>query len=182
MRTVLILIYLTLATLSGNAISAEETRIPITFSASTYNEIANEYLERPTFAILNTRKKGKSWLDVSMERYGKSEYGNAYINNSFTQEHCDQYIAFIDKYLEWETIATRDGDMIDKKIGKAKNINMGLNFGFYSASSKAHFLIIGYSLDHGQYFSKENAIALKDLLLRYKNNELKPVNTESKYQ
>jgi len=157
--------------------ATNETEIPITFSASQFNDTASKYMQRPTFATLNTKSNGKSWLDLTMD-----QYGNHASTNSFSFEHCDEYIALVDKYLEWEETASKDGDIIDKKIGKAKNVNFGLTFFFYSANPKNHFLTIGYSKEYSQYFTREAAIELKNLFTRYKNNELKPLDKDKKYQ
>jgi hypothetical protein len=152
-----------------------ETNIPSDLNASEFNHVSSTYMPRPTFVTLNTKKNGKTWLDVTMERYGTGS-----TTNSFTQENCDKYIEYIDKYFEWESIALRDADIIEKKIGKAKNVNLSISFYFFSGNEKDHYLAIGYSKEYSQYFSHAEAAKLKALLLRYKNNELKVTDT-SKY-
>lgn len=158
------------------------TQIPITFSASAYNSVGNRYMERPTFATLYTPKnQNEPWLNLSMETYGYNQVGQNQIINAFTKNNIPIYIELIDKYLEWEKLATRDKDMLDKKIGSAKTRLFSLEFGFFSGNEQSHYLSIGSLGGVPQFFSKEAALSLRDLLLKFQNGELKPVDTASKY-
>lgn len=154
-----------------------KTEIPSAIKSSEFNSVSSTYMKRPTFVTLNTRTKGKSWLDISMDRYG-----GRLSTNSFTQDGCDQYLAYIEKYFEWEKLALQDGDIINKKIGKAKNISLGISFYFVSGNENNHYLSIGYSQEYSQFFDHDEVIKLKDLLIRYKNGELKPIDVDKKYQ
>ncbi len=48
----------------------DETRISINFSAKQFNDIADQYISRPTFANLTTYKNGSEKLVISMDPYG----------------------------------------------------------------------------------------------------------------
>jgi hypothetical protein len=159
------------------------TKIPIEFNASAYNNIANNYLERPTFATLYTPKNGNDpWINISMETYGFNQAGQNVIINAFNKSSASSYIELIDKYLEWETLATKDKDIINKKIGSAKSKIFNINFTFYSANENSHYLTIGMPGADQQYFSKPNALALKELLLNLNNHKLKPLDSSEKYR
>lgn len=157
--------------------AATSTPISINFQASEFNHLSSTYMQRPTFAELSPSKKGKPSLSIYVDRYGARRTGF-----TLSQQYCDDYIALIDKYLDWEAIAARDGDIIDKPIGKAKNSNFGLVFSIFSGNARQHFLTIGYSSDYAEFFDRQNAIALKELILKLKNGELTPLDTESKYK
>jgi hypothetical protein len=117
-----------------------------------------------------------------MNRYGEERYGLDLQTHTFTKDNCDNYIQLIDKYLEWEKIASESQDIIDKKIGTAKGLPLSnIDFSFYSANQHSHYLVIGDKI-YGHYYSKAGAEALKELLIKYKNNELSPLDVNTKYQ
>lgn len=158
------------------------TKVPLSFQGAIYNSVASQYIDRPTFAEILHKDNGKSWINIDVKKYGTDQYGIDSISNTFLQHECPTYIAHIEKYLEWEEQASKDGDIVQKKIGSAKTILFSMDFEFYSGNANNHYLAIGMSGGNMQFYDRQDAIALKDLLTKFQNNEIKPVNIEEKYQ
>ncbi len=180
-KRLLLTISLLLLTACNTTLNTKQTNIPLTFKASAYNSIANQYIERPTFASMFTKENGNNWINIIMETYGKNEIGLNSISIAFLQSEIPNYVLHIDKYLEWESKASKDGDIIKKKIGSAKTSAFSIDFTFFSGNSSAHYLSIGMPGTTPQYFSRTNAEKLKELLIEFKNGNLKPIDLNTKY-
>lgn len=165
-----------MATMAGNSDNVK--RVSINFSASEYNSVANQYTKRLTTAVL-FKDESPSPIRFHMDDY--STMGKYF---SILPEDIEVALDAIDKYLEWNDIATRDGDMIDKVIMTGKYARMM----FYSSNETSHYFVIGVKSDsflspkilNPFYFDKENALLLKDFFIAYKNDELK-TSDSSKY-
>ncbi len=164
--------------LAGCTTLAEETRISTRLAASDYNDIANRYLERPTFVSLQTLSDGAVTLRVRMERYdgGYDARLGVALEHSlpFDQRYVGEYLPLIDKYLEWEKLATERGDQIEREIGRATtwaNSNTAqLKFSLFSGNATNHVMLIDHCVAIGcaerpMVFSKPNAIELRRLLV-----------------
>lgn len=175
----LLISLLTACATSGNT---TRTTIPIDFAAMQYNSIANRYVSQPTVAEYALKNNGASWLSLTMDAYGRDQFGNQKtVLVTFVRENADSYISLIDKYLEWEKTASADKDIFSKQIGKAKGQIFDMVFVFHSGSENSHYLTIGlWGSDH-QFYNKEAAIQLRELLVKYKNDQLKSLNTNEKY-
>jgi hypothetical protein len=178
LSTILMALFLSgcMATMAGNSDNIK--RVSIKFKASEYNSIANKYTTRLTTAEI-FKDKNPSPIRLHMDDY--STMGKYF---SIVPEDVDVALDAIDKYLEWNEIATIDGDMIDKEIMTGKYARMM----FYSGNEANHYFVIGMKVDsflgpkivNPFYFDKENTILLKDFFIAYKNGELK-VSDSSKY-
>lgn len=159
------------------------TVIPVEFSALQYNSISSKYIESLTVVEYALMNSGKSWVSITMNKYGKDQYGTQNtVLTTFVTEHCQEYIDLIDKYLEWETLASKDGDVINKPIGKAMGQIFDMHFGFHSGNSTSHYLSIGLWGGDVQYYDKNGAKQLRELLVKYQQGNLKSVDANSKYQ
>jgi hypothetical protein len=153
-------------------------RVSVNFSASEYNSIANQYTTRLTTAEIFTNKT------PSPIRFHMDDYSTMGKYFSILPEDIEIALDAIDKYLEWNHIATRDGDMIDKVIMTGKYARMM----FYSGNASNHYFVIGVKSDsyltpkvlNPFYFDKENVLLLKDFFISYKNGELN-ISDSSKY-
>lgn len=168
--------------LSGcnTSINTAATNVPLNFSASIYNSVYSQYMERPTFAEMLTKTNGNSWINIQTKKYGPDKYGLDTISNAFLQSEVDTYIAYIDKFLQWDETATKDKDIFDKDIGTAKTVVFGMKFSFHSGNATTHYLVIGSGEE--QYYTRQAAIGLKELLIKFKNNELAKTDLSNKYQ
>jgi len=123
-------------------------------------------MERPTFVDIDKRDGDNDRLRVEYSTYGS---GTEWVN--FVKEYVDEYVALIDKYLKWEEVASSKGDMLDKKIGDADLWwGASVTFRFYSGNTKNHYLVI--SVTDPLYFDKKNALILRKLLIKFKNNQI----------
>ena len=125
----------------------EETRVSSPLRAVEYNSVAAKYLERPTFVKVRELSNRKEVLMVEMEQYsyglgGKMENLNRF-NTQFLRDSVSEYVALIDKFLEWEEMAVERGDQFTKEIGTAPawNDSFGAKqkFEFHSGNTNNHF-------------------------------------------
>lgn len=181
-RHLLLLITTFIISACNTPLNTTTTKTPIDFSASTYNSIANQYLSRPTFAELLQKTSGENWINIQMEKYGQNQYGMNFLTISFVQTECKTYIDLIDKYLAWEKVASRDKDIIEKKIGSAKSVIFDIDFNFYSGNSTNHYLGIGGIGGEYQFYTKDDAIKLKELLSNYMAGKITPTDINAKYK
>lgn len=116
-------------------------------------------------------------LKIEMDEYGTgfdARYGAVVPHTTyFDKRFVDQYLALIDKYIEWEALAVQRGDVIDREIGVAKTWGVGgdidLRFSLTSGNAANHFLLVescafGTCRDRALHFTKSNAIKLRALL------------------
>lgn len=161
-----------------NTWAGKNTRVPIEFSAVEYNSVASRYMERPTFSEVD-----KKFIYIYVEKYGVDEQDKIFTSKKSAYSHID----LLEKYLKWENIAAKDGDLVDKKIGKTKSAG-GLKYQYYFHSGNAdkHYLIVTPCLfgcidEQAVVFDKAGAIGLRSLLQSYANGEVKEEVKESKY-
>lgn len=164
----------------------DETRISINFSAKQFNDIADQYISRPTFANLTTYKNGSEKLIISMDPYGDPNrdipFSSGYFEVRFVKEHIDGYISAIDKYLDWAERATKDGDVFTKEIAEVDGYATDITFKFHSGNSSNHYLLLGHSGASEQYYDRFNAKRLKEFLINYKNGKVTQQNYNEKYK
>lgn len=175
---------------------SSETRIPTGVSASEYNSVASRYMERPTFASIQSMSDGEEVLRLEMDTYGSGvnpAIGIAIpFSVPFDKRFGAEYLALIDKFFEWEGIARERGDLIDREIGTAPTwSNMGgtgtLKFSIYSSNLQDQMLIVNYCLSvscSDQYFtfSRANARELGRLLADFTEGRIGQANLDGVYQ
>lgn len=173
---------LILAVLAMSGCATHAVRIDSRIQVSAYNNIASSYMMRPTFVSV-VEIGGTEMLRVEYQEYGTS---TSTVN--FVKEHIDSYIHHIEKYLKWEKIASTKRDQINKVIGDAALwAGASLQFSFYSGNATHHYLVVtpcGLGLCSGDprvTLDRKNAIMLKELLLKYKGNQLRG-SDKSAYQ
>lgn len=174
-KTILVSAAMALAACSH--VGWDTTRLGSLVTAYEYNSIANKYYSRPTFSELVTYKSGKSYLSVTMDAYGQK-----YSEIRFTKDKSADYIALIDKYLEWEKQATAHGDMVDKKIGAAGGFANSINFRFFSSNQYNHYLSLDTLGVNELFFTRTGAMELREALSAYESGKITQSDTDSKYQ
>jgi len=173
-RTILIAIFL----LTGCSSMQDVSRISSTLKVYEYNDIAAKYMPRPTFVELG-KIDGVRVLHITSDEYGKIGNDPQKTSHLFLkQTYSDNYIALIDKFLEWEKLASDRKDTLEKNIGEAKD---NLVFDFFSGNENSHYLVISFKTSGvvlwESYFPKSEAETLRSLLVKLKNDNLKTTDT-----
>ena len=181
--------------LSGCTTLSAETRIPSALRASEFNDVASQYMERPTFAAVQSFSDGNTALKVEVDEYGTGYDPNLKIVTDhvtyFDKRYVATYLPLIDKYLEWESLAVQRGDLIDRQIGEAKTWGVGgdidLRFSIFSSGPTDHLLMIkrcpfGTCVDKWLSLSKANAIFLRALLVDFGSGKVGQSNVDAIYK
>lgn len=188
MRALVVGVVMVAAT--GLSAGAEPQRIQTNFVAHAYNSAANEYLPAATFLEIYPHKKGNDTLVIEVDDKYWNKTFNQYRSRFIRLEkrYSTEYIAAIDKYAQWADIATRDGDMITKEIGRVKARVGKHRFQMHSGNAANHYLVVelcpmfcdGDDLITLDY---ENAMALRETLVAFGAGELAVnANIDGKYQ
>lgn len=185
----------TLGAVTACTTLSSESRVASPLRASEFNDVASQYMERPTFVAVQAFSDGNVALKVRVDEYGTGydpQLGVATEHATFfDKRYVANYLPFIDKYLEWEAQASQRGDQIEKEIGTAKTWgsagDIDLRFKFYSASPERHFLIVercafGTCLGKTLDLSKENATVLRKLLVDFAAGKVGLTDASSAYQ
>ncbi|MBG0760640.1 hypothetical protein BOO22_14595 [Vibrio cidicii] len=169
-----------LLVVAGCASIKSETRIESNLRVKEFNSISSRYMDRPTFITLYELSGDDRFLYVQSDSYRPNKSNTI----SYGLKYVDEYIAFIDKFLEWEKLATERKDTLNKDIGETSSWAGALNlkFSFYSGNSRSHFLeVAGCGLmcvdtSPFQYFDQAAAKELRSLLIKMKENQFKPTD------
>lgn len=185
----------TLAMLAGCTTVKEETRIPSSLRASEFNDVASQYMERPTFVAVQTFSDGNTALKVEMDEYGTGYDPNLKVVTPhvtyFDRRFVSAYLPLIYKYLEWEALAMQRSDLIDREIGEARTWGNGmevtLKFGIFSSSAATHLLVVercavGTCSDKSLSLNRANAVLLKSLLHDFASGKVDQKNLDAVYQ
>jgi hypothetical protein len=109
----------------------------------------------------------------------------------FEQKFVPDYLPLIDKYFEWEQLASSRGDQIDKEIGRARTSSgfgsgaAELRFSFHSGNASDHNLVIEQCLATclpAVHFDKPNVVELRRLLVEFEADRLKQLDVDSVYK
>lgn len=175
----LFLAFLVANAVAGCASTAKPLNVGL--AAKAYNSLANEFYIRPTSVSIG-EFGGSTHLDIRMDDYGTSE-AIIYVYESTAPN----IIAGIDKYLEWEEMARRDGDLLSKQIPMPSGGMMEANpcMRFHSAAVGEYYLAISVTCSDittvpTMYLDTAGAQQLKDIARRFSDGELVPTNA-SKY-
>ncbi len=180
------LIALALMLLISGVSHAKQEEIRTGLSVNEYNDLAQKYMERPTFVMVRG-KPGKQELVVTYTPYGGVSFtGDDYA--TFYVKYADEYLQSISKYLEWAEQATANGDAFDKEIGTVPSIfGMKLKFEFHSGNARSHYLAItlcalgSCAAGKPMYFDIEGARELSALITRLKAGELPGADVGARY-
>lgn len=175
------------------ASAASKTRVSTELQAEEFNNVSSRYTPKPTSVSIIELKDGTVILSVCMDTYAKSQVnplGKSYIN--FARKHISEYVAAIDKYLEWAALAIERKDSFTKKIGLVpthSNIGNGsLKFTFHSGNNQEHFLAIALALpgvtmdEQAHYYDMVNAKELRRLLIAWSLGTLQQTDIDSVYK
>jgi hypothetical protein len=161
-------------------------------------------MERPTFVEVETLSSGETVLMVEMDTYAvPSTYrglrlspGEAEVLRKsqlrFLKEYVNKYVAAIDKFLEWESLASQRKEAFTRDISSVPawgNIGNGtFKFKFHSGNDRSHFLVIAFSAagttldEKAQYFDVRNAKELKRLLLAFESGSIQHTALDDIYK
>lgn len=178
-KTLTISIFFLLLTGCGSTLlNVDMQVIPINFQALEYNSATNQYTPRLTRVDYNSASESKA-LRFHVDDY--SPQGKYF---SIMEDDFDIAIDAVNKFLRWEKIAVKDGDILNKHISSGKYCRME----FHSGNASSHYFVIGTKLNSlvGEtilsplYFDVENAIKFRDFLVSHKAGKTKSVD-KSKY-
>lgn len=165
----------------------QSTRLSYGLDAKEYNSVYAKYMDRPTFTSIEKMSDGSTVLAIS-----RDNYGNTYSPLRFSKDHVSKYTALIDKYTEWNKLATSRGDAITKEIGEAEtwgNSMPGkLKFTFHSGNAQVHYLSVSFCAagtcldDQALYFDFKNTQKLKDILIQLGSGAVKAGNIDNVYK
>ena len=171
---------------------AKETRISSSLQAREFNSVASQYMERPTFLSLQNYSDGRTALVIDMDEYGVGSAGYEIPGDyslRLDPAQADAYAALIDKYLEWESLASSRGDMLEKEIGRAPAAGAQspgeARFAIYSGAAGAHYLqtqfcAVGACIVD-MFFSRNDALELKRVLMAVKAGKVSHLNVDDVY-
>ncbi len=202
MKIVFALVFL--LALVGCTTVEQDTRLSTSLTAMEYNDVGARYMPQPTFVSTQKMSDGKSVLMVHMNTYGVPHvYDNSglspsvldtmkYFELRFSKENVTGYVSAIDKYLEWESLASERKDQLTKEIGQVPTWGNGgsnvlLKFTFHSGNEHEHFLVVsvhsmGIDLEDSQVYDQQNAKELKRLLLAFASGSLQHTDINSVYK
>ena len=184
---------LTAVLVAAACATAPPTRISSSLAGSDFNSASSQYLARPTFISILPSETSPTLL-VEMTPY------NGYNPTlgieqpwrvPFEQKYVADYLPLIDKYFEWEELASSRGDAIGKEIGRARSSSgfgsggAELRFTFFSGNASSHDLVVGQCLAtclDPIHFSKTNVVELRRLLVEFQQNRLQTLNVDSVYK
>ena len=166
--------------LSKPSFADDKTRMESPFQAKEYNTVSNQYGDRLTSIIFEDNKKSKDVVWVTADFIRKSEFVREYGGADmlrFKEKHLDAHIEMFEKFLKWEEVARKDGDVFTKQMGITnKNI-----YTFHSGNSSSHYLtaqfcmLVCYS---EFYFDRNEAEKVLSFLKKWKSGNLKVTSTE----
>ena len=188
MRTISLIVAIVGSVFFSVPASADDKRrLPTTFQVLEYNSVASNYLPRPTFVDAVVKN------DEIKELYIRADFITGSEHTAFTRgmelhwvkkKHLAEYMSGVGKFLEWEDIASRDGDMFTKVIGKFGKAR----FTFHSGSQSTHYLEItkcSACAESAYYYDRDGAEGLMKLLRAWQENRLdtlSPSEIEDKYK
>ena len=152
-------------------------------------------MERPTFVSIQSFSDRNTALKVEMDEYGTGYDPALKIVTPhlkyFDKRFVANYLPLIDKYLEWDALATERGDQIERDIGKAQTWGNGaevtLDFSIYSGSAGSNYLTIkscavGTCGDKHLMLTRTNAIVLRKLLADFGSGTIGLQNLDGVYK
>lgn len=165
----------------------QSNRISTRLIGKEFNSIASRYLDRPTFVAIERLSDKATVLRVKMSMYGTKES-----NLPFLQGKSAEYVAHIDKFIQWEALAKSRGDALTKDIGRVPAWSNGpsgeLKFVFHSGNAAAHFLAISFCAvgtcldEQAVYMDAASVQELRRLLLALDDGSLGKASVDSAYK
>lgn len=157
-------------------------RLDSGLSALDFNDVSDQYEDRPTFVNLVERGEDGQLLSIKVDFFGKDSH--LYI----PVESASDLLSFIDKYEKWQALAIQRDEQLEKTIGKTAGWGaFQLEAKFFSGSVGHHFFVVrqcavGCRQIEDFYFDLEGAKTLRALLLDMKEGRLEPLNVDAIYQ
>ena len=159
-------------------------------TASQFNSVASQYMERPTFVSVQKYPSGEVVMTIKRDDYGgKDRYGrDAATNVWFDVAGAKVILESIAKYREWNEQAKRERDIFVKEIAKTQTVKGGaVEAGFASGNADRHFLTLSFCAfgtclsEDALFFTEEEVDDLEALLNDFVGGKVQPENVSSKY-
>lgn len=185
-------------------IATKETRFVTKVYLSEFNDVASQYIPKPTFATLISYPNGEGpdSLSYIADAYGSSY--NQYIGVTknkigFHVQHTKalEFVSSINKFLEWSKTATQNGDAFTKDIAdiyydaeSVGGISVYYKLTFHSGNQEQHYLLVkscSYSrmtneICYGNTaLTPESSLELKSEINKFLAGEIVQRDIASKY-
>jgi hypothetical protein len=118
-----------------------------------FNSVASAYMPRPTSVNIERMRDGQKVLSVVVDSYGSMPH-----KVMFYERDISTCVMAIDKFLEWEQIAAKKRDLLEKEIATVPAPSgMTIYFVFTSGNETSHYLGIGHTI--GGPLGKTSAVS-----------------------
>jgi hypothetical protein len=111
----------------------KETRFTTSVTISEYNNLASEYMHKPTFGTI------QHFDDYDAYYLRADRYGQGYLGIYITPENIEHYETALNKYLKWNDIALESKDLIDKTIVSFNQTMTTWKLNFFSGNEHSHY-------------------------------------------
>ena len=184
-KIILLMVMAALSGCMGSVKSGSETRLDTPLVIRDFNDVSDDYAARPTFVSVVERHQSGKMLSIKVDLFGADSH--LYI----PEEAVPSLLPMVDKYLEWEAMASERGDQLDKEIGSVSGWGaFKLKLHFFSGNVDWHYLVIrqcaftcmGAESEDAFYFDRKGAEDLRRLLVQLGDGSLQTLNTDEVYQ
>jgi hypothetical protein len=169
--------------LAGCVTYPQYPRLNVDISAVRYNDIASTNFAYP-LVVEHTDK---------MLILKAQEYTSMPSQFMIDKKIIPDFLSAIDKYLEWESLATARGEQITKKISAISYHGANLVIRFHSANRSTHLFTVGIRSKilgddvvapgvSDLTLDKANTLKLKKLIIDFRDGAIQPLNTDSIYK
>ena len=181
---------LCVAALSACAsMNVQQTQLSSDIRASEFNSIAAQYVPKPTYMTLYTRENGSEYIGMMMSSYGQNAVGGMLLPPEkhvvFYKENVPEYFAIFDKYEQWRQTALSRGDALTKDIGRVDGEGLSYKYSFHSGNADQHYLAIAFCsafcLTPEVVLDAQNVERLRDLLRRWQEGDVRPLDADAIY-
>ncbi len=171
-----ILLALILTGCQTTTIETSSNRATTEVMLTEYNSLAGKYLDKSTFLSIS----GNTLT------YKADRYGQGYLWLVIHKNDIDTVFGAIDKYLRWESLAVKNGEMLTKDLTQKYNSESAVidyKFVFHSGNAATHYMQFSSDEITFSSLSKDNVLRLKNELIKWRDGTLKFTTAEdiSKY-
>ena len=171
--------------LAGCGTIKSESRVSTPLQARQYNSVAASFMNGAT-SVSVAEMSDERVLQIRMDRYGGRE--SVFRFPAMTSAAA---VANIDKYFEWEQLASARGDALTKEIGRSRSwSSMGAGSGaqikmsMHSGNERNHYLALVFCAagtcveDAPMFLDRAGAVELRNLLVQMDAGTLKSADSQ----
>lgn len=173
--------------LTGCATYSDDYRLQTGVKFSEYNNIANRFMEQPTY--LEAYTKTDSGVATRFMMYRIDMYGTRSEYLTISENKIDQMVEGVDKYLKWEKVAVEKGDLLQDvevaSINREGYNDFEMKLFMWSANQSKHVMVVrlcsgaGGCFKDGAILDKPNAEKFRQDLLDFKTGKQKQIDMSS---